>query len=120
MEKTDESKKFSSIYGQEEYDFPGEQVEEKDVRGKEMTIYDFAKLNGSFGEFVVIDAEMTSEIEIAGTPTVRRVKRVQFMEGSSIIMEQLIRVKKDGNLPIVATIIERTSEKSKMTYRTLI
>ena len=120
MEKTDESKKFSSIYGQEEYDFPGEQVEEKDVRGKEMIIYDFAKLNGSFGEFAVVDAEMSEEIEIEGeNSTIKKVKRVQFMEGSKIIGDQLKKAKEDGNLPMIATIIERTSAKSKMTYRTL-
>ena len=56
-------KKFSDIYGQAEYDFPGDQVEEKEVRDKEMTIYDFVLLNGQFGEFAVVDAELSEEIE---------------------------------------------------------
>ena len=116
-------KKFSDVYGQQSFDFPGEQVNEKDVREKEMTIYDFALLNGQFGEFLVIDAELTEEMRIEvdkETGHIENVKRIQFAEGSDIIRKQLKKAKEDGNLPLIAKIEERTSEKSKMTYRTLI
>ena len=119
-------KRFSDIYGQAEYDFPGEQVEEKDVRDKEMTIYDFVLLHGTFGEFAVIDAELSEEIEIEapilGEEQVNKikVKRIQFAEGSDIIRKQMMKAKEDRNLPLIGKIVERTSEKSKMTYRTLI
>ena len=117
-------KRFSDIYGQAEYDFPGEQVEEKDVRDKEMTIYDFVLLHGTFGEFAVIDAELSEGIEVmdqAQDPLMKKtVKRIQFCEGSDVIRHQLKKAKEDRNLPLIATIVERTSDKSKMTYRTLI
>lgn len=122
-------KKFSDIYGQAEYDFPGEQVEEKDVRDKEMTIYDFVLLKGQFGEFAVVDAELSEGIEISIPKELEvpdeeqvkkiKVKRIQFCEGSDVIRHQLIKAKEDRNLPLIAKIIEKTSDKSKMTYRTL-
>jgi len=114
MQET-ETKNFSDIYGQQEFDFPGEQVNEKDIRGKEMTIYDFAVLKGQYGEFIVIDAELKEEIKIED----KSVKRIQFAEGSEVIKKQLKQAKEDKNLPIVAKIEERTSDKSKMNYRTL-
>ena len=117
-------KRFSDIYGQAEYDFPGEQVEEKVIRDKEMTIYDFVLLHGTFGEFAVIDAELSEGIEVMDQaqdpPTKKTVKRIQFCEGSEVIRHQLIKAKEDRNLPLIGKIVERTSEKSKMTYRTLI
>ena len=116
-------KKFSDIYGQAEYDFPGDQVEEKDVRDKEMNIYDFVLLNGSFGEFSVVDAELSEGIEVIDQaqdpPAKKTVKRIQFCEGSKVIRDQLKQAKEDRNLPLIATIVEKTSDKSKMTYRTL-
>jgi len=113
-------KKFSDIYGQAEYDFPGDQVEEKDVRDKEMTIYDFVLLNGQFGEFAVVDAELSAETEVPeGETGKKKVKRISFAEGSDVIRHQLKKAKEDRNLPLIATIIEKTSDKSKMTYRTL-
>lgn len=119
-------KRFSDEYGQPEFDFPGEQVEEKEVRNKEMTIYDFVLLNGSFGEFAVIDAELTeaTKIEITDevdgepTATTKEIKKIQFPEGSDVIRRQLKKAKEDDNLPIVAKIVEKRS-KGKMTYRTL-
>lgn len=116
-------KKFSDIYGQQEYDFPGEQVEEKDIRDKEMTIYDFVLLNGQFGEFAVVDAELSEGIEVIDQaqdpPANKTVKRIQFCEGSDVIRHQLKKAKEDRNLPLIAKIVEKTSDKSKMTYRTL-
>lgn len=116
-------KKFSDIYGQQEYDFPGGQVEEKDVRDKEMIIYNFVLLNGQFGEFAVVDAELSEEIEVMDQsqdpPANKTVKRIQFCEGSDVIRHQLIKAKEDRNLPLIAKIVEKTSDKSKMTYRTL-
>jgi len=112
-------KKFSDIYGQAEYDFPGDQVEEKEVRDKEMTIYDFVLLNGQFGEFAVVDAELSEEIEISKEEGNKKVKRISFAEGSDVIRHQLKKAKEDRNLPLIATIVEKTSDKSKMTYRTL-
>ena len=114
-----EPKKFSDIYGQQEFEFPGEQVNEKDVRDKEMIIHDFAILNGIHGEFFVIDAELTEEITLKIDDEDKTVKRIQFAEGSEIIRKQLKQAKEDDNLPLLAKIVERTSEKSKMTYRTL-
>lgn len=113
------AKRFSDTYGQEEFDFPGEQVKEEAIRNKEMTIYDFATLNGTFGEFLVVDAELTDEIIVGAGVDQKRVKRVQFAEGSDVIRKQLKKAKEDKNLPIIAKIVERTSEKTKMTYRTL-
>jgi len=113
-------KKFSDIYGQPEYDFPGEQVEEKIIRDKEMTIYDFVLLHGTFGEFAVIDAELSDDIIIGAGVEQKRVKRIQFAEGSDIIRKQMKKAKEDRNLPLIGKIVERTSEKSKMTYRTLV
>jgi len=112
-------KRFSDLYGQPQYDFPGEQVNEKDVRDKEMTIYDFVLLNGQFGEFAVIDAELSEEIQVTAEEGSKGVKRIQFAEGSDIIGKQLKKAKEDRNLPLIAKIVERYSEKSKMTYRTL-
>jgi len=116
--KKPEPKRFADEYGQESFDFPGEQVEEKAIRDKEITIYDFALLNGQFGEFAVIDAELSEEIEISSEEGIKKVKRIQFAEGSDIIRKQLKKAKEDKNLPLIAKIVERTS-KSKMTYRTL-
>ena len=112
-------KKFSDVYGQTSFDFPGEQIEEKTIRNKEMTIYDFALLNGAYGEFAIIDAELTDSIIVGEGIDQKRVNRVQFAEGSDIIGKQLKKAKEDKNLPLIAKIVERTSEKSKMTYRTL-
>lgn len=112
-------KRFSDVYGQATFDFLGEQVEEKTIRDKEITIYDFAILNGQFGEFAVIDAELSEEINITNEEGSKSVKRVQFAEGSDIIRKQLKKAKEDKNLPIIAKIVEKTAEKSKMAYRTL-
>lgn len=109
------AKKFSDEYGQPTFDFPGVQIGEKAIRDKEITIYDFAILNGAFGEFLVVDAELTEEIEKDGN----KVKRVQFAEGSDVIRRQLKKAKEDKNLPLIAKIVERTADKTKMTYRTL-
>jgi len=117
--KPEKPKRFSEAYGQPAFDFPGVQVEEKAIREKEITIYDFAILNGAFGEFAVVDAELTEEIEINIENAVTKVKRVQFAEGSDVIRRQLKKAKEDKNLPLIAKIVERTSDKSKMTYRTL-
>jgi len=114
-----EQRRFSDIYGQPEFDFPGEQVDEKLIRNIDMIIYDFAILNGTFGEFLVIDAELAEELVINTANEQKRVKRVQFAEGSDIIKRQLKKAKEDKNLPITAKIVERMSDKSKMTYRTL-
>ena len=122
-DKDGQAKRFSEEYGQEEYDFPGDQVNEKDVRDKEMTIYDFVILNGKFGEFAVVDAELTEKIkvsvEVDDKTVEKQVQRIQFCEGSAVIRHQLKKAKEDGNLPLIATIVERTSEKSQLTYRTL-
>lgn len=112
VEKIERPKKFSDTYGQPTFDFPGKQVEEKCIRDQEMTIFDFAILNGTFGEFLVIDAELLEPLDDG-------IKRIQFAEGSDVVRKQLKKAKEDGNLPIMAKIEERTSEKSKMTYRTL-
>ena len=115
-----EAKRFSEEYGQASFDFPGEQVEEKAIRDKEMTIYDLALLNGQFGEFAIVDAELSEGITITKSDgNLGEVKRIQFAEGSDIIRKQLKKAKEDGNLPLIAKIVERTSDKSKMTYRTL-
>jgi len=114
-EESKEPKKFSDVYGQDDFEFPGEQVNEKDIHGKEMTIYGFGYLHGQWGKFAVVDAELTEEITIDD----KAVKRIQFAEGSEVILKQLQQAKEDGNLPIIAKIEERTSGKSKMTYKTL-
>ena len=121
--ESNQPKRFSEEYGQDEYDFPGDQVNEKDVRDKEMTIYDFVVLNGKFGEFAVVDAELTEEtkldVQVDDKIVEKQVQRIQFCEGSEVIRHQLKKAKEDNNLPLIATIVERISEKKQLTYRTL-
>ena len=103
-------KKFGDIYNKN-IEFEGEKIVEKELIGKEILIHDFALLNGQFGDFAIVDATILNEIGIG--------KRVQFAEGSEVIIRQLKTLKEDKNLPIKTTIEERTSDKSKLTYRTL-
>ena len=103
-------KNYGEVYTPK-IEFEGEEIEGKEVIGKEIIIYDFAILNGSYGEFAVVDALIIDE---TGTE-----KRVQFLDGSKVIIEQLEKVKEDKNFPIKTKIEERTSEKSNLTYRTL-
>ncbi len=116
-ETKDQFKKFGDIY-QPTIEFEGEKVEEKEVVGKDIIIHDFAMLNGQFGEFAIVDATVLpvpgEAIDVTG-----KGKRVQFAEGSEVIMRQLKKIKEDNNFPIETKIEERVGEKSKMTYRTL-
>ncbi len=113
---TDEQKtikNFDEIYTPQ-IEFEGEKIDEKEIIGKDIVIHDFAILNGQFGEFAIIDAT------IVPAPTSTEVgKRVQFPEGSHVIMRQLKAIKEDKNFPIKTKIEERTGEKSKMNYKTL-
>jgi len=106
-------KKFGEIYNKT-IDFEGEKVEEKEVVGKDIVIHDFALLVGQFGQFAVVDATILPALNEQGSG-----KRVQFSEGSDVIMRQLKAIKEDNNLPIKTVIEERTGEKSKLNYRTL-
>jgi len=96
--------KYSEAY--QTKDFEGQRVEFTEVLDKEITIYDFIKSVGDYGEYAIIDAKL-------GTT------RVKFLVGSGVIIQQLIRVKEDNNLPIRATIQKRHSETSKRDYYTL-
>lgn len=117
---SDSISSFNQIYGQVEYDFKGDKVKEEEVRGREIIIHDFVILHGQYGEFAVVDAELTEEIEIEiSEGEFKKTKRVQFAEGSDVIRNQLIKAREEGHLPLKATIIERSSDTSKMTYRTL-
>jgi len=112
MDKQSTMKNYGEVYTPQ-IDFEGEKIDGKEIIGKDIVIYDFAILNGQFGEFAVIDATLVpAEEGIAG-------KRVQFLEGSNVVMRQLKTVREDKNFPIKTKIEERKSEKSKMTYRIL-
>jgi len=118
-----ETKKFGDIY-QPTIEFEGEKVEEKEVVGKDIIIHDFAMLNGQFGEFAIVDATVllvpaSVIVDIKIVDVTEQGKRVQFAEGSEVIMRQLKKIKEDNNFPIMTKIEERVGEKSKMTYRTL-
>ncbi len=105
-------KQFGDLYNKS-IEFEGEKIEEKELIGKNILIHDFGLLNGQFGQFAIVDAT------ILPAPNEEEGKRVQFSEGSDVIMRQLKAIKEDNNFPIKAVIEERTSEKSKLTYRTL-
>jgi len=106
MDEQQETKKFSEEYKNEQFEFEGERCEIGDVLDKEIKIYDFAKMSGTYGEFCCIDGELNG-------------KRIQFLVGSQVVISQLDRAKQDNNLPISATITKRHSEKTKRDYYTL-
>ncbi len=117
MEEQSKIKNYNDVYTPQ-IDFEGEKIDGKEIIGKEIIIHDFAILNGQFGEFAVVDATIPGPDALDMTD-ISQGKRVQFLEGSHVIMGQLGKVKKDNNFPIKTKIEERTSEKSKLTYRTL-
>ena len=51
-------KKFSEEYRTEKFEFDGKQTEVIEILDKEIVIYNFAKLNGTYGDFAVIDGEL--------------------------------------------------------------
>lgn len=105
-------KNFGEVY-RPQVEFEGEKIAGKEVVGIDIIIHDFAMLNGAYGQFAVVDATiLAGDNEATG-------KRVQFPEGSEVIKGQLAMIKEDKNFPIRTKIEERTSEKSKLTYRTL-
>ena len=114
MEDQSTMKNYGDVYTPQ-IDFEGEKIEGKEIFGKDIIIHDFAILNGTYGEFVVIDATIVPAPTELGTPG----KRVQFLEGSKVVMRQLGMVKEDNNFPIKTKIEERVSEKTKLHYRTL-
>lgn len=99
-------KKFSEEYGQESFEFEGERCEVNDILDKEISIHNFAKMSGAYGDFVVIDAELSK-------------KRIQFLVGSQVVISQLDKIKTDNNFPISATITKRHSDKTQRDYYTL-
>jgi len=101
MEQTD-IKRFSEEYPSGTQ-FEAEKVELSDVLGKDIVIKDVSELSGSFGNFIVVLAELNS-IDI------------QFATGSGVIMPKLLKAKAEEKLPLIAKIVERTSEKTKRTY----
>ena len=114
MDEQSTIKNYGDVYTPQ-IDFEGEKIEGKEIYGKYILIHDFAILNGTYGEFVVIDATIVPEPDEVGTPG----KRVQFLEGSKVVMRQLGMIKEDNNFPIKTKIEERISEKTKLNYRTL-
>jgi len=106
-------KNFNDVY-RPQIEFEGDKINGKEVVDKDIVIHDFAMLNGQYGEFAIVDATILPLPNSTATG-----QRVQFAEGSEVVMRQLKMVKEDKNFPIKTKIEERTSEKSKLTYRTL-
>jgi len=104
--KGGEVKKFSEIYTGSVATIAGERKESKDVIDKEIIIKNFVLLNGTYGEFAIIEAEMEGQA-------------INFGIGSDVVIHQLKRAKEDNNLPLRATITSKRSEKSKRNYFTL-
>ena len=101
-EKQEEIKNFADEYP-EQPTFDAEQIKFVDVLEKNIVIKNIAELTGQHGEFIVVLANVDG-------------KDVCFNTGSSVVMPKLKRVKKDGNMPIRATIMKRISDKTKNEY----
>ncbi len=101
-EKQTELKKFSEVYPSGTQ-FEAERIDFPEVVDKEIIIKDVAELSGDFGNFLVVLAELGG-------------KDIQFPTGSGVIMPKLKKAKSEGNLPLLAKIVEKRSEKSKRRY----
>lgn len=103
MESQQEIKKFSEVYPQAVKFENAEQIEFKDVLGKEIIIEDISEMIGEFGEFIIVLAELNKN-------------KIQFALGSTVVIPKLKKAKTEGKLPLIATILEKKSEKTKRRY----
>ena len=98
--KGDKKMKRLSDFGQKRWDV--EQIDMSQLLGKEITIMDVHWLTGEKGEYASLLIDVDGESRFANT-------------GAMVVVELLKRAQKDGELPVRAKFVEKTSA-NKRTY----